>query len=70
MISSRKNGLLSALRERRCSQRGEAGADGFQRLLREREVAAFSSQFALDHKIEQALEVSLRLARQANPEPH
>ena len=59
-----------ATREGRCSQRGKAGPDGLQRLLGQRGVATFSSQFALDHKIEQALEVSLRLARQANPETH
>ena len=52
------------------SQRGETRADGIERLFGEREVTAFAVELALEHEIEQPLEIGLRLARQANLEAH
>jgi len=56
--------------ERGGAQRLEAGADGGDGLLGQREVATLSRQFALQDEVEQAIEVVGGLAGQADAETH
>jgi len=56
--------------ERRASERCKSRADRSQSLFGQCQVAPAASEFALEDKIEQALEVVLGLACQPNAERH